>query len=151
MTVESQWIDYNGHLNMAYYNVLFDRCVDEAFAEMGLGPQYLEKTGASFFTLQAQVNYLRELHEGDRVRCSLLIIDADDKRVHCFQELVHADEAYLAATSETMSMHIDMAARKSAPFPPAVMARIEAVKAAHADVPRPPQLGAAIAIRRKNG
>ena len=41
MTVDSQWIDYNGHLNMAYYNVLIDRAVDEAFLLVGLGPDYV--------------------------------------------------------------------------------------------------------------
>ena len=40
MTVEPQWIDYNGHLNMAFYNVFFDRCVDEVFLTLGLGPDY---------------------------------------------------------------------------------------------------------------
>ncbi len=44
MRVEPQWIDYNGHLNMAYYNVLFDRCVDEAYELLGIGQHYLEHT-----------------------------------------------------------------------------------------------------------
>jgi acyl-CoA thioester hydrolase len=41
MRVEPAWIDYNGHLNMAYYNVLFDRCVDEAYELLGIGLSYL--------------------------------------------------------------------------------------------------------------
>jgi len=58
MTVDSQWIDYNGHLNMAYYNVLIDRAVDEAFLLVGLGPDYVQNRGASFFTAEAHVRYL---------------------------------------------------------------------------------------------
>ena len=47
-TVEDLWIDYNGHFNMAYYNVIFDRCGDEAFALMGLGPDYVKTANCSF-------------------------------------------------------------------------------------------------------
>src|SRR5690606_23938323 len=72
MTVEPQWIDYNGHLNMAYYNVLFDRAVDAALAPAGLGPDYAA-TGASFFTAEAHVRYLRELHAGELVHATFQI------------------------------------------------------------------------------
>ena len=51
--VEDQWIDYNGHFNMAYYNVIFDRAGDEAFLLLGLGPDYVKRTNCSFFTLEA--------------------------------------------------------------------------------------------------
>ncbi len=66
MRVEPQWIDYNGHLNMAFYHVLFDRAVDEAFGLIGLGPDYAATRGASFFAAEAHVRYLRELHAAIR-------------------------------------------------------------------------------------
>ena len=65
MRVESQWIDYNGHLNMAYYNVLFDRCVDEAYELLGIGLDYLKTQQHSTFTAEVHVRYLRELREGE--------------------------------------------------------------------------------------
>jgi acyl-CoA thioester hydrolase len=52
-TVEPEWIDYNGHFNMAYYAVLFDRTADEAFELVGLGPDYVQSRNASYFTLEA--------------------------------------------------------------------------------------------------
>ncbi len=64
MKVEPAWIDYNGHLNMAYYNVLFDRAVDEVFELLGCGADYVKK-GFSTFTAEVHVRYLREL-EGRR-------------------------------------------------------------------------------------
>ncbi len=67
MKVEPAWIDYNGHLNMAYYNVLFDRAVDEVFELLGCGADYVKK-GFSTFTAEVHVRYLRELKEGDPVR-----------------------------------------------------------------------------------
>ena len=75
MQVEPSWIDYNGHLNMAYYNVLFDRCVDEAYELLGIGTDYLGKQGHSTFTAEAHVRYLRELQEGNPVRVTFQLLD----------------------------------------------------------------------------
>ena len=61
MRVEPGWIDYNGHLNMAYYNVLFDRAVDEVYELIGCGLAYVERTRHSTFTAEVHVRYLREL------------------------------------------------------------------------------------------
>ena len=68
LKVEDQWIDYNGHLNMAYYNVLFDRAVDEAFELLGCGLDYVKTRKHSCFTAEVHVRFLRELHAGDPVR-----------------------------------------------------------------------------------
>jgi acyl-CoA thioester hydrolase len=151
MHVEPAWIDYNGHLNMAYYNVFFDRAVDEAFTLLGMGPDYAKRRNASFYTLEAHVTYLSELHEGDPVRVSFRIVDFDAKRVHAFQELHHAEDGFLSATSETMTLHVDRTAKRAAPFPGEVHARIEEMHKAHGVLPRPPQLGHVIAIPRKPG
>ena len=74
MKVEPAWIDYNGHLNMAYYNVLFDRAVDEVFELLGCGADYVSK-GFSTFTAEVHVRYLRELKEGDPVRVTFQLLD----------------------------------------------------------------------------
>ena len=71
MRVEPQWIDYNGHLNMAYYNVLFDRAVDEVYELLGSAPTTSKTHNHSTFTAEVHVRYLRELHEDDPVRVDL--------------------------------------------------------------------------------
>ena len=147
--IEEKWIDYNGHFNMAYYNVLFDRASDEAFALLGLGPDYVKDANASFFTLEAHVTYLRELHRTDPVRVKIQLLDYDAKRVHYFEEMIHADEGWLAATSENIVMHVDMTAKKSSPFPTPILMRIQAMHDAHKALPVPPQVGHRIAIPRK--
>ena len=91
MRVEPAWIDYNGHLNMAYYNVLFDRAVDEVFELLGCGADYVKK-GFSTFTAEVHVRYLRELHEGDPVRVTFQLLEYDHKRMHYFEQLFHAEE-----------------------------------------------------------
>ena len=90
MQIEPQWIDYNGHLNMAYYNVMFDRAIDELWLELGIGPPYMKERHGSTFTAECHVRYLREIHLGDPVQVSILLVDADEKRLHTFQELRHA-------------------------------------------------------------
>ena len=82
MRVEKSWIDYNGHLNMAYYNVLFDRAGDEAFDLLGCGAGYAKAHGLSTFTAEAHVRYLREVHSGDPVRVTFQLLDYDAKRMH---------------------------------------------------------------------
>jgi acyl-CoA thioester hydrolase len=149
MTIEPQWIDYNGHLNMAYYNVMFDRAIDELWLKLGIGPGYRQARNGSTFTAECHVRYLREIHLGDPVQVSVLLVDADQKRLHTFEELRHATDGWLSATSENMTIHIDMASRRTAPFPPDIRARTETLAKAHSGVPRPEGLGRKIAMPQK--
>jgi acyl-CoA thioester hydrolase len=150
MQVEPAWIDYNGHLNMAYYNVLFDRAVDEVFETIGCGLDYVKTRRHSCFTAEVHVRYLRELHAGDPVQVSLLLIAYDEKRLHYFEELRHAGEGWLSATSENMSLHVDMTAKRTAPFPAHVADRLARMKAAHDRLPRPEGIGRRIAMPGKS-
>src|SRR4028119_854539 len=75
MGIEPAWIDYNGHMHMAYFHVLFDRAVDEGFSHVGLGPDYLEERQASFFAAEVHTLYRRELRVSDTVRVTLQLID----------------------------------------------------------------------------
>jgi acyl-CoA thioester hydrolase len=149
MQIEPQWIDYNGHLNMAYYNVMFDRAIDELWLKLGIGPGYMKARHGSTFTAECHVRYLREVHLGDPVQVSILLVAADEKRLHTFEELRHATEGWLSATSENMTIHIDMNARKTAPFPPDIRARIEALANAHRAVDRPEGIGRKVAMPSK--
>jgi acyl-CoA thioester hydrolase len=146
MQIEPEWIDYNGHLNMAYYNVMFDRAIDELWVQFGIGPAYMKERHGSTFTAECHVRYLREIRLGDPVQVSILLVGADEKRLHTFEELRHAAEGWLSATSENMTIHIDMTTRKTAPFPPDIRARIAAVADAHRTLPRPEGIGRKIAM-----
>ena len=148
MEVEKDWIDYNGHLNMAYYNVLFDRCSDEAFAAMGLGPDYAKERRLTSYTAEAHICYVQELHLGDKVRVEFQLLDHDEKRIHFFQELHHVD-GWLAATSESLILHVDMSGPRVVPFPSDILETVKAMRAAHKDLPRPDRAGRSIGIRRK--
>ena len=141
MQIEPQSIDYNGHLNMAYYNVMMDRAIDELWLQLGIGPTYKKERHGSTFTAECHVRYLREIHLGDPVQVTVYLLGADEKRLHTFEELRHASEGWLSATSENISLHIDMTTRKVAAFPADIRARIAEIANAHATVARPEGIG----------
>ena len=149
MAIEPAWIDYNGHLNMAYYNVLFDRAADEFLLRAGLGPDYVAERNMTFMTAEIHVCYLRELFLTDPVRVTMRILDLDEKRMHVFAELVHANEGWVSATSEQMYLHVDLVARKTVPWPSDIDARLQALAAATRGLPRPDRAGRRIGIVRK--
>lgn len=146
LAVEEGWIDYNGHMNVAYYIVLFDRCIDDALDVIDMGANYRAREGRSFFTVESHTSYLRELTLGDSAVVDLQFIDMDDKRIHVFQEMRHATEDFVAATLETLLLHVDMDARKTVPFAPDAEARLKAAMSAHSGLPRPERLGRSIGI-----
>ena len=148
-SIEDQWIDYNGHFNMAYYHVLFDRDSDVGLALIGLGPAYVAQTGNSYFTLEAHISYLRELHPQDEVQITIQILDFDAKRLHYVQIMHHAKEGWVACVTENIVMHVDMASKKSSAFPPDVLEKIRLAHEAHKSLPVPLQVGHKIGIPRK--
>ena len=148
-SIEPEWIDYNGHFNMAYYNVLFDRDSDVGLTFVGLGPAYVARTGNSYFTLEAHISYLRELHPQDKVRISTQILDFDSKRLHYVQSMHHAKEGWVACVTENIVMHVDLASKKSSPFPADVLEKIGIAHEAHRALPVPLQVGHKIGIPRK--
>jgi len=150
MRVEPTWIDYNGHLNMAYYHVLFDRAVDEAFELVGLGPDYAAERKASYYVAEIHTLYRRELKAGDPVRVTLQLIGFDEKRLHYYLEIRHATEGWAAASSENLSLHVDLTTRKVTPFPDDILANLDIVRAAHARLSRPAAIGRVIGLARKD-
>ena len=148
MDIEKDWIDYNGHLNMAYYNVLFDRAVDEVMELLGCGADYVKVRRQSCFTAEVHVRYLRELRAGDPVRVTFQLLDYDAKRVHFFEQLFHAADGWVSATSENMALHVDMGAGKTAAFPSDIAGSLARMKAAHAKLPLPEAAGRNIAMPR---
>lgn len=146
MTIEPEWIDYNGHLNMAYYCVLFDRAFDEALGLLGLGETYAVTRRSSFFTAESHVRYLRELGAGAAVRATVQLVDYDEKRLHLFQQLHHASEGWIASTCEQVALHVNLDTRRVTPLPDDVLERIAGMRTVHAALPRPDGLGRGIGM-----
>jgi acyl-CoA thioester hydrolase len=149
MAIDPLWIDFNGHFNMAYYGVLFDRAADECFALFGMHPDYVKATRNSWFTLETHTTYVRELQASDAVVVDLQILDSDHKRVHYVQTMRQAAEGWAACILEVMVSHVSLETHKTSNFPDGVKAIIDAMGAAHARLLVPPQVGHRIGIPRK--
>ena len=149
LTVLPEWIDYNGHMNVAYYVLAFDHGVDAFMEFIGISPSYIEQRRASTFTLEIHVSYIRELRLGDPLRLSCQLLDFDAKRVHYFLHMHHAEDDYLAAVSEQIMVHVDLETRRSSEFPDDVHLTLKSLMNAHRHLPFPEQSGSVIGIRRK--
>ena len=145
MTLKPEWIDYNGHLNLAYYHVLFDAGIDGLFDAMGLGESYRTRTSFTTYSAETHVCYLREVPPGATVRVTAQIVGYDEKRLHVFQEIHHVD-GWCAATLESLSLSIDQRGErpKVAAFPAETLNSIAAAARTHAGLARPARAGRAI-------
>jgi len=146
-TVKPEWIDGNGHMNVGYYVVAFDHATDTLCEQLGVDWRYVEHRLGMVFVLEAHVTYDREVHAGDPLRVTTQILGYDAKRLHFFHAMYHAEAGWLAATNELMMIHIDFETRRSAPWPPAAMARIAALAAAHRRLPWPEKAGRRMGLR----
>ncbi|MGL4443106.1 MAG: thioesterase family protein [Alsobacter sp.] len=149
MRIDPVWIDYNGHLNMAYYGVLFDNALEQAFSVIGLGGDYAQERDATTMTAEWHVTYKRELLLEHPVRATVQLLDFDDKRIHLYLELRHATEFWLSATAESMNLHVGLTERRVRPFPADIIANLGIMKAAHSGLPRPEAVGRVMGIPRK--
>lgn len=149
-TVQPQWIDYNGHMNVAYYMLVFDKATDGLLDRLGLGEAYRRAANHSIYVLEAHVTYDRELRLGDPLTIETQLIDADAKRIHFFHRMSHAEAGYLAATNELLALHVDLAGPRAAAMPEDARAALERLLAEHRRLPAPPQLGRRITLKRRD-
>lgn len=143
--VKSEWCNSDGELTLAHHGVIFDRGAEGAFELMGMGAAYTELRRLSYYTAEAHTCFVRPLHAGDEVVVKLQVLDHDDKRIRTYQEMHHI-EGWLAATTEILSLHVDLGGPKVVPFPNEVRSKIEAMTEAHARLPTPERAGRHIEI-----
>ncbi|MBM3951440.1 MAG: thioesterase-like protein [Rhodospirillales bacterium] len=145
-TVRPEWIDYNGHMNVAYYVLAFDHATDKLLDVLGIGEAYRRDENGSFFVVESHVVYRRELRVGDSMRIETEILDHDNKRLHGFSRMFRAADGEVAASYEFLGLHMDMTARRAAPFPAPALARIRALAARQGVQPRPAEAGRSVRI-----
>lgn len=147
--VRADWCDYNGHLNMAYYVLIFDHATDVFHDNLGLDKAYRLETNCSTFAVEIHTTYLAEVHEGDAVSVTTQLLDHDEKRLHYFHRMYHAEKGFLSATNEIMTVHVDLGVRKVVPLSAGIQKNATALYGLHRDLPAPDQQGHTIGIRRK--
>ncbi len=140
-----EWIDENGHMNMAYYVVVFDGAIDHLWAAIGLGQPYRERTQHGTFAVESHIIYKTELLLGDEVQVSTQILAADSKRIHLAHEMRRADGT-VAAQQEVMLLHVNLQTRRVVPFLPDAAETVAAAAEAHVALPRPDWVGRRLAM-----
>lgn len=148
-TVRADWIDYNRHLMDGYYLVYFSFANEAVFDRLGLDAVYRQRTRCTTYTVESHLNFWRELKSGAPIRFTSQLLACDAKRVHLFTAMYHAQEGYLAATSESMYLHVNQVTMKVESMPSELSAWIEKVRQAHSALPRPPQAGRSVGIPKK--
>ena len=149
--VKPDWVDYNNHLNDGYYLVIMSLGTDAFQDLIGMSDAERRATKTTIYTLEAHVNYLREIKEGEEVEVRTQLIGFDQKRFQLFHTMHTARLGEeVAATSEFMLVNIDSSGEpKSAPFRPEVAAKLAEIMAAHQALPLPANSGRAIALPKK--
>ena len=146
--VQAEWIDANGHMNLAYYVLAFDHATDVLFDRLGIGNAYRAETGRAIFVLETHVTYERELREGDPMRFTSQLLGVGPKKLHLFHAMYHAEAGFLAATNEILGVHVDLALRRSQPFPEPALSRLQALAERHLSLGWPKQAGRSIRLDR---
>ncbi|MEM8788287.1 MAG: thioesterase family protein [Pseudomonadota bacterium] len=147
--VRPEWIDYNDHMNVAFYVVAFDTAVDWMLENLlGIGESHVKRAHQGPYALQSSIHYLDEMLQNELFDFRALMVDADTKRMHFILEMLKAD-GRVTATYEQLIVNVDLTTRRSAPYPDWAQARLARMVADHAGAPRPAQFAQALGIRRR--
>lgn len=141
-----EWIDYNGHMNVAYYVLAFDYAIDALWARIGITDEYIRDTRGSTFAVETHVTYQQELREKEPYVVTMELLAYDSKRIHHFQRMYHAEQNYLAATAEWMSLHVDLNERRVSPWPEHVMQRLAELASQQGSGPAPEEAGSRMRV-----
>ena len=144
-----EWIDYNGHMNVAYYTLAFDKALDFFFEDvLDIGPSFVEKHKEGPFALKASYNYFSELLEGEDFFVNLSILDFDLKRVHVFGEMRKDKSSELSAVFETVLMNMDLIAREVKQYPDRVLEQFYLFKSSLEQGNIPLEIGKKITLKK---
>lgn len=148
-TVKPEWIDNNGHMNVAYYHLVFDLAATPFFDWLGFTDENRKAHNISTFALETHLNYLSEVKVDASVRVESRVLDVNKKRFHFFQEMYKTDTGQISATHESLGTIVDMKKRKTTEMPQHILEHVLSVKAAHSKLDLPWQVGHVMSINAK--
>ena len=111
------WIDYNDHMNVSYYLLIFDKFGADALNDIfKMGEHSAKTTKKSTMMVESHTTYNHELILNDEVDINLVYFDHDKKRLQYKMEMIHKEKKYLASTIEVLALYVDLNDRKVAEF-----------------------------------
>jgi acyl-CoA thioester hydrolase len=114
--IKKEWTDYNNHMNMAYYILVFDQVWEVMLEKFKMGENSAKTTNMSTMVVETYTTYNNEVKEGDEVEINLTFFDHDKKRLHYKMEMIEKSSQKLSATLEMLSLYIDLNKRKVSEF-----------------------------------
>jgi acyl-CoA thioester hydrolase len=114
--IKEEWTDYNNHMNMAYYVLVFDQVWEVMLEKFKMGENSAKTTNMSTMVVETYTTYNNEVKEGDEVEINLTFFDHDKKRLHYKMEMIEKSSQKLSATLEMLSLYIDLTKRKVSEF-----------------------------------
>ena len=111
-----EWIDYNGHMNMAYYVLIFDQAWENILNKFQMGGEKAEESKRTTMVVETRTTYDSEVKEGDEVEVYVSYFNHDKKRLHLKCEMYEKKTKKLSATMENLSLYIDLDKRKVTEF-----------------------------------
>jgi acyl-CoA thioester hydrolase len=114
--IKKEWTDYNNHMNMAYYVLVFDQIWEIVLEKFKMGEQSAKTTNMSTMVVETHTTYNNEVKKGDEVDINLTFFDHDKKRLHFKMEMIEKSSKKLSATLEMLSLYIDLDKRRVTEF-----------------------------------
>ena len=114
--VIKDWIDYNDHMNMAYYVLIFDQALEVALEKFKMGESSAKGLNRSTMVVETNTKYLSEVKQGEEIDIHMTYFDHDKKRLHIKMEMIEKSKKKISATIEWISLYIDLSQRKVTEF-----------------------------------
>ena len=114
--IKKEWTDYNNHMNMAYYVLVFDQVWEIMLEKFKMGESSAKTSKMSTMVVETHTTYKSEVKQGDDVEINLTFFDHDKKRLHYKMEMIEKSSKKLSATLEMLSLYIDLSKRKVSEF-----------------------------------
>jgi acyl-CoA thioester hydrolase len=147
--VRQEWIDYNGHMNVAFYVLVFDHATDAVLEALDLGERHRRSEQCSVFVGEAHVTYEQEVALGDLLEVESRILDCDGKRLILYHEMRCGRIDGIVASNEVLCMNVSLRTRRVAPLPEPIFGTLSKVVAAQRARPRPARAGRSIGLKNR--
>ncbi len=131
VSIPDGYRDKMGHMNMRYYLEVYDDAGDELFETFGLSAAFYREQGSGGFDLEHHIHYLNEVHIGDNVTIYARLLNRSAKRLHYMMFMVNESRQLLASTFECVNSYADLTVRRTAPYPEAIAAQLDAILSSH--------------------
>jgi acyl-CoA thioesterase FadM len=144
--VGREWLDYNDHMNVAFYLKAFDDASDRLTAVAGMGQAYTQATSNSWVALESHLSFQAEARLGDALRIESRVLEVDEKKMHVYQEMYRDDS--LLSTHEQLGIHFNTQERRGCRFADEIYTNLSALVDAQRRLSRPDWIGRSLGIRR---